>query len=359
MTKKADRLRRGKNLREAKFFCETLLATLPFGMDIVDEKGNILFMNERLKSKFGKRVIGKKCWQLYRDNKERCNDCPLIQGINLGETRSIEAFGCMGGRVIQITHTGMIYKKKKAVLEIFRDITKAKEVDKIKSEFISTTSHELRTSLAAIKESVMLILDGTAGKTLPEQSRFLGIAKKNIDRLTSLINDLLDISKIETGKIQLNIKTCDIGDVIKKDLNPLEILAEQKGLVLKTKFPKHLPKVNCDSDRIAQIITNLVGNSIKFTPKGGSIAVNARKTERGKAILVAVQDTGIGIDKKNIPKLFTKFGQADTSLTRRHGGTGLGLAICKELVKMHGGRIWVDSEPGRGSTFSFTLPTMS
>jgi len=237
------------------------------------------------------------------------------------------------------------------------------EVDKVKTGFISATSHELRTPLAAIKESVMLILDGTTGKVSSDQLRFLQIARNNIDRLTNLINDLLDISRLQRGTIELNKASCNIPELIIKSLKPMEALAKEKEVNLTCKLSQDMPKLLCDPDRITQVIANLVRNAIRFTSKGGFISVEAgiytdsiHKSMPKECVLVCVKDTGTGIDKKDFSKLFSRFGQLDMSLTRRPGGTGLGLAICKELVEMHGGRIWVESVVGKGSTFSFTLP---
>ena len=237
------------------------------------------------------------------------------------------------------------------------------EVDKIKTGFISATSHELRTPLTAIKESVMLILDGTTGKVSPNQLRFLRIAKNNIDRLTNLIDDLLDISKLQRGAIELKKTSCDIPGLIIKSLKPMEALAKDKEVNLTYKLSQDIPKLLCDPDRINQVIVNLVRNAVRFTSKGGFISVEAEiyrdsihKSMPKKCVLVSVKDTGTGIDKKDFSKLFSRFGQLDMSLTRRPGGTGLGLAICKELVEMHGGRIWIESKVGKGSIFSFTLP---
>ncbi|MBU0709138.1 MAG: hypothetical protein KJ793_00280 [Candidatus Omnitrophica bacterium] len=249
-------------------------------------------------------------------------------------------------------------KIKSLYKELDKKTEDLKRLDQLKSEFVSTASHELRTPLAAIKESVMLILDGTAGKTSSAQSRFLGIARRNIDRLTDLINDLLDIFKIDTGKLQLKKSKCDINVLINKTLEQLKSLASDNKLILNQVLAKDLPKVECDQGRIIQVITNLVGNAIKFTPSGGKIMIISKKRDT-KFIEISVTDTGIGIDKKDISKLFTRFRQLDSSLTRKVGGTGLGLAICREIIQMHGGKIWAKSEVGKGSVFVFTLPVLS
>jgi len=233
-----------------------------------------------------------------------------------------------------------------------------RDLERMKSEFISTTSHELRTPLTAIKESVMLILDGTAGEISPQQIRFLNITRKNIDRLTELINDLLDISRIETGKLKLKKELCNISRIVIHTLRSIKPLARENRLELKLDMPKGLPKLSCDCGRITQIMVNFLDNAVKYTPPGGSVSVKVSEVvlKNEKFLKISVSDTGIGVAKKDIPRLFIRFEQLDKTLTRRPGGAGLGLAICKRLVDMHGGSVGVESKPGAGSTFSFTLP---
>jgi len=249
----------------------------------------------------------------------------------------------------------------------------AAEVERMKSEFLSVTSHELRTPLAAVKESILLLLDEIVGNPTPDQSRILKIARRNVDRLTALIDDLLDLSRIEGGKIRLGVVSCDIKDLLETTLRPFSIVAKESCLEFEQKLDDKLPYVKCDPARIAQVVRYLLDNSVKFTPKGGKITVSCRaafkkggaKANRpGRpgtgdgAVEISVKDTGIGIDKKDISRLFTRFGQLDASLTRERGGSGLGLAISRELVEMHGGKISAKSNLGKGSTFSFTLPVL-
>lgn len=234
----------------------------------------------------------------------------------------------------------------------------AEKNERIQSEFISTASHELRTPLAAINESVMLVLDGTAGKVPSRQEHFLNITKRNINRLTTLINDLLDLSRIEMGKMELKKAPCDIPGLVRKVLSSAEVLTRRKKLDIRPDFGGGLPRILCDPGKIAKVLGSLIENAIKFTPPGGKISVHCTvNNEKEKDFIrISVKDAGIGIDKKDIPRLFTRFGQLDSSLTRCPGGMGVSLVICKEFVEMHGGRIHADSEPGKGSTFSFTLP---
>lgn len=240
---------------------------------------------------------------------------------------------------------------------LLTDISKEKEIDRMKSEFVSTTSHELRTPLAAIKESVSLVLDGIAGSVTPSQEKFLTLAKRNIDRLATLINNLLDLSKIDTGKLMLERETYPVSKLIETALTPLDLLAKRGEVILKSSMSENLPGVYCDPSRIVQVITNLVGNALKFTPAGGLVTVTAKVSKDQKEFVeFSVKDTGPGISQADTEKLFQRFQQLDGSITRQFGGTGLGLSISKELVEMHGGKIWAESRIGKGTEFKFLLP---
>lgn len=364
-----------KNLANAKSNLESMLHSMNEGVIALNDKHQIVLVNPAAKGLLALKEI--KYSKILRDSLENKDVVEVLEEITTGnepKMREMSLYTNSQSRTLKIFSTPMFDSlgRPNGWLMLISNITTAKEVDRMKSEFISTTSHELRTPLATIKESVMLVLDGVAGTVSPEQNRFLKMAKKNIDRLATLINDLLDISKIESGKMALKITTCNIIEIIERALEPMRILAMENGLVINEEYEEMLPSVECDADKIIQVLTNLVGNAIKFTSAGGSISVKASKCQSVKGnfidkikggkntfrdfLVISVRDTGMGIDKNDFPKLFVKFGQLDGSLTRRSGGTGLGLAICKELIQMHGGEIWVESEAGKGSTFSFTLP---
>ena len=372
-----------KALAESKNRLESMLQGMLEGVIVLDRSGGVILLNPAAKSFLGLKEIrlGEPLWQSL-DSPEMIALAKDISKIRDLKTEEVKAFSDKGPVTLKLyiapARDGL--GAESGAIILITDITREKEVDRMKSEFISTTSHELRTPLAAIKESVMLILDGTTGKLNPQQDRFLGIAKRNIDRLTGYINDLLDLSKIETGKMQLRKEPCDMGLIIDKVLEPMIFLARDNKLELVKTVPANLPKVQCDAGRVSQVVVNLISNAIKFTPANGVITVKAqivRSSELGVRskekvsehqthnsklrdfVEISVTDTGIGISKKDIPKLFTRFGQLDGTLTRTPGGIGLGLAICKELIEMHGGRIWVESEPGKGSVFKFTLPVNS
>ncbi|MCX8118580.1 MAG: hybrid sensor histidine kinase/response regulator [Desulfobacterota bacterium] len=237
-----------------------------------------------------------------------------------------------------------------------------RKIDAMKSEFVSIASHELRTPLAAIKNAIQLILSGKTGPINEHQTRFLSMADRNITRLTNILNDLLNLSKIESGKIELKLERTDLKPLIDHTLLSIKPQADGKSLRLETEVSEGLPPVYGDREKIEQILVNLIGNAIKFTPEGGKISVIAKwfseeKDCRGTPkIAISVRDTGIGIPAEHLHAVFEKFFQVEGSLHRSSGGTGLGLAITKGLVEAHRGKIWVESEVGKGSTFTFTLP---
>jgi PAS domain S-box-containing protein len=236
----------------------------------------------------------------------------------------------------------------------FRDVTQERELDRMKTEFVSQVSHELRTPLTAIKGFTDLILDGDAGDVNEEQSEYLGIVKSNADRLVALINDLLDVSRIESGRIQLKLADVDLRAILEMVIATMRPLLEGKQQRLTLTVEPGLPIAYCDHDRTVQVTTNLVSNAHKYTQAGGSIEVSVAR--RGDFIVVAVRDNGMGIAAEDIPRLFSRFFRVDNSLTREIGGTGLGLSIVKSIVEMQGGEVSLESEPGKGSTFAFTVP---
>jgi len=234
---------------------------------------------------------------------------------------------------------------------------KLKRVDEMKSEFVSVASHELRTPLATIKNAVQLVLKGKAGEVNDTQANFLIMAEKNINRLTNILNDLLDLSKIEAGKMGMKLEELDLRVSIDFVLSSLKSQADGKSIHLKMEVPKDLPFAYGDREKVEQMLINLIGNAIKFTPEGGKVFVSARLLDKTKnAVGISVQDTGIGIREDQLGKVFEKFHQVGRPLHHSASGTGLGLAITKGLVEAHQGQIWVESELGKGSTFTFTLP---
>ncbi len=244
-------------------------------------------------------------------------------------------------------------------VSIFRDITREVEVDKLKSEFVSTVSHELRTPMTSIKGYADLMLMGAAGAMSPPQARYLKVIKNNADRLHMLVNDLLNISRIETGKTTLDLRPLDVPQIIDQVVEGHlrgRVQHEDKQLDIYKEIEPSLPLVNADHARVTQILTNLIDNAFNYTPESGSISLTARS--KGNFVFVSVNDTGIGISDENQKKIFERFFRAEDEQVQAVPGTGLGLAIVRSLIEMHGGKLQVKSKLGKGSTFTFNLPVV-
>ncbi|KAF5433133.1 Signal transduction histidine kinase [Candidatus Methanophagaceae archaeon] len=226
-----------------------------------------------------------------------------------------------------------------------------KELDKLKSEFVSMVSHELKTPLAAMKTSAQVLELADVEETT--QQEMLSIITRNIDRQTNLVNDLLDLARVESGRLKLKFVSVALDAVIADSIEIVKPAADEKDITLDVKLPAGLASVKGDSEKLTQVVINLIFNAIKFTPMHGRITLKAKETDG--QVEVEVCDTGIGIPAEDLDKVFDKFYQVDSTLTRETGGTGLGLAICKGLIEAHNGRIWTESELGKGSTFRFTL----
>ena len=225
--------------------------------------------------------------------------------------------------------------------------------NRLKSEFLASVSHELRTPMNAIIGYTKLMLDGLDGELTAQQSTDLFRVAQAADNLLGLINGLLDLAKIEAGKMELNVEEVSMNEVTEEALELVRPHADEKGLEVRSLIPSALPNVWGDRARVRQVLANMLANAVKFTERG-SVSVSASSAEGW--VTISVTDTGVGITPEAQAYVFDEFRQADSSTTRRYGGTGLGLAISKRLITLHGGRIWVDSEVGKGSTFHFTLP---
>jgi len=228
-----------------------------------------------------------------------------------------------------------------------------KENIEMKAQFISVVSHELRTPLTAIKLSVDIVAQETAGPVNPDQKEYLQMAQTNLLRLNRLINDVLDFQKLDSGQMEFDRRPYNVNEII-KELGPtVSSLAADKGLEFKLDLALDLPRPVFDKDRIGEVVMNFISNAIKFTDQGG---ITVRTDLAGHEIRVSVYDTGEGIAREDLPKLFKNFSQLHNEKRKRRGGTGLGLAISKKIVEQHGGGIGVESKPGKGSEFFFTLP---
>jgi two-component system sensor histidine kinase GlrK len=232
---------------------------------------------------------------------------------------------------------------------------KLKEIDKMKSDFFSLMSHELRTPLTSIKEGTNLLIEGSQdGKVIDKQERILKIIAEESNRLIKLVNSLMDISRMEAGMMKYHFTKADMVSMIDKVIREMEPLAETKDITFKTKVSEVLPLLTIDVERILQVLRNLLGNAIKFTPNGGKVLVSAMPVDKG--VKVSVEDSGVGIKKEELTSIFDKFQQAVLPSSSKTIGTGLGLSIVKYIIKAHGGKVWAESTLKKGSIFTFVLP---
>ncbi len=356
-----------KALYDSYVFSKSLLNTIPFGMNIVDESGIILFLSDQLKNIFGEGAIGKKCWELYRDDKKQCGDCPLLKGINIGETETYESHGILGNKIFDISYTGIMYDGKKAMLEIFQDITvrkekeveliiakeKAEESDRLKSAFLANMSHEIRTPMNGILGFTELLKEPNL--TGEEQQKYIQIIEKSGTRMLNIMNNIISISKIESGLIELNISEININEQIEYLYTFFKPAVEGKGMrfFYNNSLPFRKANIKTDREKLFAILTNLIENAIKYSEEG---SIEFGYDKKGKYIELYVKDSGIGIINNRQEAIFERFIQADIADKNAYQGAGLGLSISKAYVEMLGGKLWVESETGIGSTFYFTIP---
>jgi signal transduction histidine kinase len=232
---------------------------------------------------------------------------------------------------------------------------KLRELSELKEEFLALTTHDLRSPLTVISGVISFFTSGRLGELTPEQKNMVSMMERNTHNLIELVNDLLDASKLESGTMRLDLSSTDLCVLIDELREAMEPLAKEKEIRLEEEIPCDLPPLQADRAKLRRVLTNLVSNAIKFTPKGGQVRIRAGV--EGGQIRISVIDTGVGIPPEDLARLFDKYEQARSRATRSEKGTGLGLYITRQLVELHGGRIEVQSEVGRGSNFSFTIPT--
>ncbi len=258
------------------------------------------------------------------------------------------------GYYLQVIVTPLHGAGERTCLVILQDLTHIRHLETMRRDFVSNVSHELRTPLASLKALVDTLRDGALGDPAVAR-RFLDHVENEVDAMSQMVQELLELSRIESGQVPFRLEPVSVADVIRPAVERLRPQAERARLELETNLAADLPPILADRERIEQVITNLVHNAIKFTPPGGQVVLSAAR--RGEEMVISVADTGVGISPEDLPRIFERFYKADRA--RRSGGTGLGLAIAKHIVQGHGGRIWVESREGKGSTFYFTLPLAS
>lgn len=333
----------------------TILNYMADGVIITDRQGNVRLVNPasaKLLSLTEKSALGRSFAEVVRHHQlidlwQRCQD----------ERREVTAAVEIGRELfLQAIVTPFDERSAQGYLVILQDLTTVRHLQTVRRDFVSNVSHELRTPLASLRVIIETLQDSAADD--PETAvRFLDRAATEVDVLTQMVEELLELSRIESGQVPLRLQNTAVADLLLQPLDRLKPQAERASIELILDLPAALPKVLADPDRVHQIVTNLLHNAIKFTPEGGKITLQAYKDGADDAVVIAVHDTGVGIPKEDVGRIFERFYKSDRARTRGLGGTGLGLAISRHMVQLHNGRIWVTSRENKGSSFFFTLPT--
>ncbi len=346
-----------KTLNEKKQ-TDAIVRSVAAGVVVVNNKGEVMLMNPAAE-------------KLLNTSKEEKTGKSLTEGASDEQLFSMAKTTSLDGETdIEVDgqeDTKKTLRSSSAVIEdengqtvgmvtVLNDVTKQKEIDDMKTQFLSNVTHELRNPIGAIKQSISVILEETTGPLTDPQRKFLSNAKRNLERLSSLIDDILDLAKLEAKKMDIKPKPTSLATVAKEVCETLSTWINNKEIVLANNIKDDLPEITIDSDRIIQVFMNIISNAIKFTPQGGTISLEAKLGENKTQMEVSVSDTGVGIPEEDLPKIFGKFQQARNRSSGDKSGTGLGLSIAQEIVHLHNGQISVDSAEGKGTTFSFVLP---
>ena len=342
-------------IKREKERINAVLKNVAEGLVIVDNEGKVLLLNPAAEQLLGvnkEEKVGKHILEGLRDehmvslSKEKQQAIEIeLAGTNNQTKKTLRASTAViendAGETI-----GMV--------SVLSDITKQKELDRMKDVFVSHVSHELRTPLISIQKSIELVLESVADKLDAQQKQFLEIASNNANRLTRLVNDILDIAKLESGHMNPQYDKVKPASVLNEVFEMLNGWAQTRKITLEATGFENL-EIEADAKMLNQVFTNLIGNAIKFTPAEGKITVSVEATDT--VIKCSVKDTGLGIPPESVKRIFDKFEQSkimpqDTNTK----GSGLGLAIAREIIELHGGKIWAESELGRGSSFIFVLP---
>lgn len=345
-----------KRLAFEKETMDSVMRHVGEGVVVIGNDGNILMANpaaEKMLGNSGQAVVGRSLKESLR------NEHSLV--LSGGQPEAIQEIELAG----KDEETRRVLRSSNAVVEdlngrtigmvsVLSDVTKMKEVDQLKSDFVANVSHELRSPLAAIQKNLSIILDQSAGAVSDQQKEFLSLAKNSTERLTRLINDLLDLAKIEAGKMELKKSRTNLTELVRNAAATFTGWFREKNVACRLELPEQDLELELDADKITQVLNNLLSNALKFTPAKGEIRITLSAAD--SLIAVSVQDTGMGIEPKDQQRIFSKFEQVAGKHPNGVTGTGLGLPLAKEIVEKHGGQIRVESAPGKGSTFTFTLP---
>lgn len=360
-----------ERLKDEKEQREAILASMEEGVIVTDRRGTVTMGNRKAEELFGKDISGKRVVEISR-NPELHRI--IEEGSKKGETITGEiTLSAPQTMNLSVTMTPLVRNAETlGSVIVFHDITLLKKLEVMRIDFVANVSHELKTPLTAIKGFAETLKEGAIDDK-ENAVRFVDIIKSNADRLSRLVEDLLTLSNIELGKVSFDIRTVEVEEVARTVVSTLEPRAKAKGINLQVNVEKGT-HVLADKDRLAQILLNLVDNSIKFTEKG-SITIFAKIVGAGlppaqkqegqpqglplqESVEISVVDTGTGIPPKDIPRLGERFYRVDPARSRELGGTGLGLAIVKHLVSCMGGKLNIESGPGKGTKISFTMPAI-
>ena len=345
-------------ISEDKNKMKVVLSSVIEGIIAIDKEGRIILFNNALKNMTdysSDRVLGKFHWEIIRNN--QLNEL-LKEVLQKGQPLTQEITIFSPQEKIFRASANPLTKKNEVwgAVVVLNDITEIKKLEKMRSEFVANVSHELRTPLTSIQGFVETLKDGAINDPGKAQY-FLEIIEKQSNRLNNLIEDILQLSKIESQEIIMNLQSINLRDLIDKTISEFKKKIEQKNHKIKINISPQLPLIKADPEQIEVVFRNLLDNAIKYTPNGGEIYISA--FEKAENIYIEVADNGIGISAEHLPRIFERFYRADKDRSRKLGGTGLGLAIVKHIVQAHGGTIGVESKPGKGSKFFFTLPKNS
>ncbi|NNK41526.1 MAG: PAS domain S-box protein [Myxococcales bacterium] len=359
--------RRQAKIRNDETRLRTTICTVIDPLITIDARGIIESVNPATKRIFGyeeKELIGKNVSILMPKGEQRAHDGYLRRYLEteephiIGHGREVTCMRKSGEEFpADLSVNEMWVNDERKFVGLVRDITERKKADQQKSDFVSVVSHELRTPLTSIRGSLGLLMSPVAGD-LPESAReLLAIAVRNSDRLIRLINDILDLQKIESGEIAVNEEAIDVGSFLEHAVEDNQGIADTFGVTLVLTNDAPGEKVCADRDRLMQVITNLISNALKFSPREGAVELLLK--DAGDDLRFAVRDQGPGIPEEFQSKIFDRFSQADSSATRKQGGTGLGLSIAQSIMELHGGSLQFTTQEGQGTTFTFTLPKAS
>jgi two-component system phosphate regulon sensor histidine kinase PhoR len=351
-----------REVLEEKEELESIIESVYAGLIMVNNAGRIMQMNASARAMLGIRngdLLGKTYHEIIRNDRVRqILRTSVEESSELAEEISLPSPSDGDEEKIYQVQSAMVRGEDQqpiGVVAIFNDITEIRSIERMKTAFVSTVSHELRTPLTSIKGFISTLLADEDGDYYDQETQreFYHIIDMECDRLTRLISDLLNVSRIESGHaLDLNPKPVNLAQLIEKVVTVQRSYTDKHEFVVD--IGPGLPLIVADEDKVDQILTNLTNNAIKYSPRGGRIKISA--AANGGAARVSISDEGMGIPKEHLPKVFDRFHRVDNRDTREVGGTGIGLYLVKHLVEAHGGRIWVESEVGKGSVFTFDLP---